>query len=85
MALTIQSKKPSQRLIPRWLKLPDAVAYSGISKSQLYNFIRSGKLQAAKVKGRGDGTRGTRLVDRLSLDRLLESFSDWKHKRPVSR
>jgi len=72
----VVEQKSSQRLTPRWLKLPDAVAYSGISKSQLYNFIRSGKLQTAKVKGRGDGTRGTRLVDRLSLDRLLERFSD---------
>jgi len=77
MSLTIeQSKKSAQQLVPRWLRIPDAVAYGGISKSQLYNFIRSGKLQTAKVKGRGDGTRGTRLVDRLSLDRLLESFSD---------
>ena len=77
MSLTIeQSKKSAQQLVPRWLRIPDAVAYGGISKSQLYNFIRSGKLQTAKVRGRGDGTRGRRLVDRLSLDRLLESFSD---------
>jgi hypothetical protein len=77
MSLTIeQSKKSAQQLVPRWLRIPDAVAYGGISKSQLYNFIRSGKLQTAKVRGRGDGTRGRRLVDRLSLDRLLEGFSD---------
>jgi hypothetical protein len=77
MQLTIeQSKESAQQLVPRWLKIPDAVAYGGISKSQLYNFIRSGKLQTAKVRGRGDGRRGRRLVDRLSLDRLLEGFSD---------
>ena len=77
MPLTIEkSKRTSQQLVPRWLKIPDEVACGGISKSQLYNFIRSGKLQTAKVRGRGDGTRGRRLVDRLSLDRLLESFSD---------
>jgi hypothetical protein len=58
------------RLVPRWLRLPAAVAYSGISRSKLYVHLAEGRIRAACVQGRGTA-RGTRLFDRESIDEFL--------------
>jgi hypothetical protein len=64
----------TQRLVPGWLKIPAAVSYASISRAQLYNLMNSGQIKSAHVKGRGS-IRGSRLIDRLSLDAFLESCS----------
>jgi helix-turn-helix protein len=63
--------KEIPRLIPRWLRLPQAVAYSGLSRSRLYVLFTEGQIKAACVKEPG-AAKGTRLIDRLSLDEFLE-------------
>jgi hypothetical protein len=68
-----KSSGPVYRLPPRWLKIPAAVTYASISRAQLYNLMNAGKINFARVKGRGNGARKARLVDRLSLDAFLES------------
>jgi hypothetical protein len=61
----------SQRLVPRWLRIPHAVAYSGISRSKLYELFAEGQIRAASVQGKGS-RKGIRLIDRVSLDEFLE-------------
>jgi Helix-turn-helix domain len=64
----------STPLPPRWLRLPVAIRYSGISRSKLYELFTEGQIKAASVHGKGS-KRGIRLVDRLSLDAYLEQAS----------
>jgi hypothetical protein len=60
------------QLIPRWLRLPAASAYSGISRAKLYDHLIAGRIRAAFVQESAN-TRGTRLFDRLSIDEFLLS------------
>ena len=73
---TGRKPKPASRFIekvnPRWLRIPDAVAYSGISRSRLFRLIRDGEVQSACLQESPSSTRGVRLVDRYSIDWLLE-------------
>jgi hypothetical protein len=55
---------------PRWLRLADAVRYSGLSKGRLKELAQAREI----VGGQDDGDRrgggdGTWIFDRLSLDR----------------
>lgn len=54
-------------MTPRLLKIADAVAYSGESRSGLYLRIARGELRAVK-----SGRRT--LIDRESLDRVLDAL-----------
>jgi excisionase family DNA binding protein len=58
-------------LAPRWLRVPHAVAYSGISRSKLYELVTDGQIKAVSVQGKGS-RKGIRLIDRISLDEFLE-------------
>jgi hypothetical protein len=70
------SKKSAYpKLLPRWLKVSGAAAYANMSRSQLYNLMADGQIKYASVRGRGNGIRFARLVDRLSLDAFLEGCS----------
>jgi hypothetical protein len=64
-------------LTPRWLRLPQAVAYSGISRAKLYAHLTEGRIRAACVQ-ESPTTRGTRLFDRLSIDEFLLSTTTSK-------
>jgi hypothetical protein len=59
-------------LPPRWLKIPPAVAYSGLSRARLYTLLAEGQIKSASVYSKGK-QRGIRIVDRESIDRFLES------------
>lgn len=54
-------------MTPRFLKIPDAVAYSGKSRTSLYMAISRGDVIARK-SGR------VTLIDRESLDRHLDGL-----------
>lgn len=71
------------RLTPRWLRLPAAVAYSGISRSKLYVHLAEGRIRAACVPGRGK-VRGTRLFDRESIDEFLVKSSTGEPETPAN-
>jgi hypothetical protein len=60
------------RINPRWLRIPAAAQYSGISRSRLFRLIREGEIQSACLQDRPGTKRGVRLIDRLSLDLLLD-------------
>jgi hypothetical protein len=54
-------------MTPRFLKIPEAVAYSGKSRTSLYTAIARGEIVAVK-------DRKTTLIDRESLDRHLDTL-----------
>jgi len=60
-------------LEPRWLKVDAAVSYSGISRAVLYRILAGGKIRSSSLRARG-ALRGSRLIDRLSLDAYIDSF-----------
>jgi hypothetical protein len=55
---------------PRWLRLDDAVKFSGIRRSKLYELIRRGAIRSACLR-EDDNVRGTRLVNAASLDNYI--------------
>jgi hypothetical protein len=68
-------EKPLEDHIPpRWLRISQAVTYSGINRSRLFRLISEGVLKTASVKETAHSTRGIRLIDRFSLDRHLEKL-----------
>jgi len=52
---------------PRFLRVPAAEQYSGMSRAGIYRNLATGK-----IEGQKDGR--TLLIDRESLDRYLESL-----------
>jgi hypothetical protein len=59
-------------LNPRWLRIPAAVKYSGLSRSTLYELLSEGRLRSISVKSRKGALRGVRLIDRESIDLFME-------------
>jgi len=53
-------------LNPRWLRIPSAVKYSGLSRSRLYELLAQGRIKSICVKSHDKAFRGVRLVDRES-------------------
>ena len=51
-------------LNPRWLRVPSAVKYSGLSRSLLYELIAKGKIRFICLKSYKGAERGVRLLDR---------------------
>ena len=61
-------------LNPRWLRMPSAVKYSGLSRSRLYELLGQRRIKSICLKSRNDALRGVRLVDRESIDSFMESL-----------
>lgn len=57
---------PRQPMIPRWLKIPTAVAYAGVCRSTLYELMNAGKISSHRIGS-------SRLIDRESLDAFISS------------
>jgi excisionase family DNA binding protein len=55
-----------QHITPRWLKIPAAVAYTGISRSVLYELMNAGKIRSHRIGA-------ARVIDRESLDAFVSS------------
>jgi len=58
-------------LKPEWIRVPEAVRVSGISRSSLYELIASGKIKSFSNRHRG-AVRGIRLISYDSLMAYLE-------------
>lgn len=56
-------------LTPIALTIPDAVAYSGLSRSKLYELLRQKEIPSLQVGGR-------RLVLRAGIDALFQRLSE---------
>ena len=63
-------------LNPRWLRIPSAVKYSGLSRSRLYELLAQGRIKSICVKSHNDALRGVRLVDRESVDLFMERLQE---------
>ena len=61
----------SATLIPRWLRIPTAVKYSGLCRSHLYELIARRKIRSVCLKSNRWNVRGIRVIDRLSIDELM--------------
>ena len=57
---------------PRWMKVPAAVRYSGLSRARLYILLASGEIRSASVRFNGK-ERGCRIIDRESIDEFLSN------------
>jgi len=62
-------------LAPRWLRVPGAVKYSGLSRSKLYELLSDGKIRSICVRSQKGAQRGVRLIDRESIDSFMESHA----------
>lgn len=64
----------ASEIVPVWLRVPDAVALTGISRSGLYELFDfvGGPIRTACIKRRSR-TRGVRLIERRSLLSFVES------------
>jgi hypothetical protein len=58
-------------LNPRWLRIPAAVKYSGLSRSRLYELLSEGRIKSICVKSHKGAERGVRLLDRESIDSFM--------------
>ena len=58
--------------LPAWLTVRGASEYSGLSDSLIYCHLQDGSLVSSTVKRPGC-RRGRRLIQRESLDQLIES------------
>ena len=60
-------------LNPRWLRIPGAVKYSGLSRSRLYELLTERRTKSICLRSNKGATRGVRLIDRESIDLFMES------------
>ena len=72
-------------LHPRWLRIPSAVKYSGLSRSRLYELIAEGSIKSICLKSHRDALRGVRLVDRESVDLFMERLQEAAPSRELTR
>ena len=60
----------------RWLRIPSAVKYSGLSRSRLYELLAQDRIRSICLRSRRDALLGVRLVDRELIDRFMESLQE---------
>ena len=56
---------------PEWLRIPDARKYFGVTRSWLYERLKTGEIVSRSLRKRG-AMRGIRLVSRDSLAAFIE-------------
>jgi hypothetical protein len=65
-------------ITPAFVRLPRAgqrEPFSGLTRTQLFSFIKSGRVKSHSLKMPG-ATRGVRLIDAISLRAAIQSFDD---------
>src|ERR1700737_1090591 len=62
-------------LAPRWLRVPGAVKYSGLSRSKLHELLSDGRIRSICLRSQEGAQRGGRLIDRESIDSFMESHA----------
>lgn len=77
MTNDVLTKPPTRSIDPEWLRVPDSVKFSGLSRSLLYNNfdIAGGKILTRCVRQRNK-IRGVRLVNVDSLRKFIEEGGD---------
>ena len=59
---------------PVWIRLPEAVRLTGLSRSKLYELLSAGRIRSASLRDPGQ-RHATRLIDRADLLRYLDGFA----------
>ena len=60
-----------------WLKIPDSVRYSSLSRAKLYQLIEEGAIRSVCLRSK-DKLRGTRLISLPSLESFLSKHEGTK-------
>jgi hypothetical protein len=68
---------------PHWLKIQDAVRYSGLSRSKIYQLIES-KVRSVCLRDK-DKVRGVRLISRPSLEAYFSKHEGTKSEQIPGR
>jgi len=68
-------------LRPEWLRMADAVRYSGISRSLLYELIQEARIDSRVLRKRGR-TRGIRLISVDSINQFIRSLPSGDEASP---
>lgn len=66
------NSKFQNHIKPEWIRVPDAVQLSGLSRSKIYELIASGAIKSFSQRQRG-AQRGVRLISYDSVIDYLES------------
>ena len=73
LSMPITSPIPTGEALPKeWLRIKEAVAWSGISKPALYGLMARGVIRNSSLRQRGQ-IKGTRLISFDSLRAFLEA------------
>lgn len=62
------------QLEPEWCRVAQALAWSGMGRTRLYELINSGKIKTVSLRAKGD-LRGTRLVSLPSLRQYIAKLA----------
>lgn len=57
--------------VPVWIRLPEAVRLTGLSRSKVYELLAAGAIRNASLRDR-EQRHATRLIDRADLLRFIE-------------
>lgn len=63
----------SKSLQAVWIRVPQAVQLTGLSRSKIYELLAAGLIRNASLKSPGQ-RHGTRLIERESLLAFIESY-----------
>jgi hypothetical protein len=66
-----QTQPPPSNLKPEWIRVPDAIHITSLSRSKLYELIAAGAIKSFSNRQRG-AQRGVRLISYDSLVGYLE-------------
>jgi hypothetical protein len=72
-ATLIQATARCEPLKPEWVRIPDAMKFSGIGRSRLYQLIGAGRVRSVCLRER-QKVRGIRLVSVKSLHDYIAGF-----------
>lgn len=60
---------------PEWIRVKQAIAWSGIGETKLYDLMGKKKIKSVTLREKGE-TKGTRLISFASLKAFLESKAE---------
>jgi excisionase family DNA binding protein len=58
-----------------WLRVPQATALTGLSRSKVYELLAAGRVRSASLRDPGQ-RHATRLIDRADLLRYIEDRAE---------
>ena len=65
----------SNTVQPVWLRVPQAVQLTGLSRSKIYELLAAKRIRSASLRDPGQ-KHATRLIDRASLLAFIEAHVD---------